>query len=120
MLTLGQSQMTQWYNWTTFDIIGDLVFGEPFGCLQDTCYHPWVSMILGSVKQTMFLVQIRRNWPALDLFIRQHLLPYIAPNRAKHYAFLCEKIAKRKAVTEDRPDFMRPMLGKDGEGKDVS
>ncbi|KAJ5556972.1 hypothetical protein N7494_000887 [Penicillium frequentans] len=29
-----------WYNFTTFDIIGDLAFGEPFNCLQDSSYHP--------------------------------------------------------------------------------
>lgn len=27
--------MTQWYNWFTFDVIGDLAFGEPFGCLKN-------------------------------------------------------------------------------------
>ena len=26
--------MTQWYNYFTFDIIGELAFGEPFGCLE--------------------------------------------------------------------------------------
>ena len=25
--------MTRWYNFTTFDLIGDLAFGESFGCL---------------------------------------------------------------------------------------
>ncbi len=26
--------MTKWYNYITFDIIGELAFGEPFGCLE--------------------------------------------------------------------------------------
>jgi cytochrome P450 len=26
--------MVNWLNFTTFDIIGDLAFGEPFGCLD--------------------------------------------------------------------------------------
>ena len=26
--------VVNWYNFTTFDIIGDLAFGEPFGCLD--------------------------------------------------------------------------------------
>ena len=26
--------MTHWYNYLTFDIIGELAFGEPFGCLE--------------------------------------------------------------------------------------
>jgi hypothetical protein len=28
-----------WYNFTTFDIIGDLTFGEPFGCLENSKMH---------------------------------------------------------------------------------
>ena len=27
--------MCDWFNFTTFDIIGDMAFGEPFGCLRD-------------------------------------------------------------------------------------
>ncbi|KAI7785175.1 cytochrome P450 [Diaporthe eres] len=30
----------RWFNFTTFDVIGDLAFGEPFGCLEDGTYHP--------------------------------------------------------------------------------
>lgn len=111
--------MTKWYNWTTFDIIGDLAFGEPFGCLQDASYHPWVSLVFSSIKQTMLLIQIRRSWPALDRFIRQHLMRYFAGSRAQHFELTCSKVAKRMAG-EDRPDFMRPMLAQDLEGKSVS
>ncbi|KAH8647387.1 putative cytochrome P450 [Xylariales sp. PMI_506] len=39
-----------WYNWTTFDIVGDLVFGSPFNCLQNMDYHPWIARILEGVK----------------------------------------------------------------------
>lgn len=28
-------EMVKWYNFTTFDIIGDLAFGDPFGSLDD-------------------------------------------------------------------------------------
>lgn len=40
----------EWYNWTTFDITGDLIFGEPFNCLQGSAYHPWVEFIFRSVR----------------------------------------------------------------------
>ncbi|KAK6193011.1 hypothetical protein LQW54_012895 [Pestalotiopsis sp. IQ-011] len=39
-----------WYNWTTFDVVGDLVFGQSFGCLEHVDYHPWVSFIFKSVR----------------------------------------------------------------------
>lgn len=28
-------EMDEWYNWLTFDILGDLAFGEPFGAVAD-------------------------------------------------------------------------------------
>lgn len=31
--------MCNWFNFTTFDIIGDMAFGEPFGCLRDGKIH---------------------------------------------------------------------------------
>ena len=31
-------------NFTTFDVMGDLTFGEPLGMLDDDSYHPWVRM----------------------------------------------------------------------------
>lgn len=31
--------MVHWFDCTTFDIIGDLTFGESFNCLQDAKLH---------------------------------------------------------------------------------
>ena len=38
----GPVDMVRWYNFTTFDVLGDLAFGESFGCLRSGGYHPWV------------------------------------------------------------------------------
>ena len=35
--------MVNWLNFTTFDIIGDLAFGEPFGCLELACFSLFYS-----------------------------------------------------------------------------
>ncbi len=36
----GKADLSNWFNWMTFDIIGDLAFGEPFDCLKDATYQP--------------------------------------------------------------------------------
>jgi cytochrome P450 len=41
------ANMVSWFNFCTFDIIGDLSFGEPFGCLNDG---------------TSSLTQCRKRW----------------------------------------------------------
>ncbi|GAM37655.1 cytochrome P450 monooxygenase [Talaromyces pinophilus] len=38
--------ISDWFNFTTFDIIGDLVFSKPFGCLARSDYHEWVKSTL--------------------------------------------------------------------------
>ncbi|KAI1418230.1 putative cytochrome P450 [Hypoxylon sp. FL1857] len=45
-----------WYNWTTFDIVGDLVFGQSFRCLENINYHPWIEFIFRSVRYGAVMV----------------------------------------------------------------
>lgn len=41
---------SNWFNCTTFDITGDLIFGMPFGALEGNGTHSWLEYILGSLK----------------------------------------------------------------------
>ncbi|KAK0646814.1 isotrichodermin C-15 hydroxylase [Cercophora newfieldiana] len=50
--------IVNWYNWIAFDIVGDLVFAEPFGCLEKQEYHPFVKIIVGSIKGGTVLVAL--------------------------------------------------------------
>ncbi|KAF8846966.1 cytochrome P450 3A17 [Acephala macrosclerotiorum] len=50
-VAMGEAfDIVKWYNYTTFDIIGDLAFGDPFHCLETSTMHPWVSMIFSFIK----------------------------------------------------------------------
>lgn len=42
--------MADWYNFATFDIIGDLLFGESLGLLDNSEYIPWVTSISDFLK----------------------------------------------------------------------
>lgn len=42
--------IVDWANWYTFDLVGELALGEPFGCLEETRDHPWVVLIFNSFK----------------------------------------------------------------------
>ena len=48
----------EWYIWTTFDLIGDLSFGEPFNCLEIASFTEWVSLVFNAFK-TFAFVNIR-------------------------------------------------------------
>ncbi|KAK7221363.1 hypothetical protein V2G26_009366 [Clonostachys chloroleuca] len=82
-----------WYNYTTFDIIGDLAFGEPFGSLGNSAAHAWVEMIFALVKINAFAAAVRRKADMLTEMART-------------------KVEKRLRLNTNRPDFIRNMLSK--------
>ncbi|KAJ5919048.1 hypothetical protein N7466_009991 [Penicillium verhagenii] len=101
--------IVSWYNFTTFDVIGDLAFGEPFNCLENSDYHPWVSMIFAGVKAGALIGLIRRV-PYLE-----HLKKYLAPRKllaAKmdHEKLTMEKVQVRMGKSNERPDFFANIL----------
>ena len=61
--------------WTTFDVIGKLAFGQDFGCLRTQETHPWIALIFGNLVSIVSIANIRR----LGL---EWVLPYITPPKA--------------------------------------
>ena len=53
-----QVDLFEWYIWTTFDLIGDLSFGEPFNCLELARFTEWVDLVFNAFK-TFAFVNIR-------------------------------------------------------------
>ena len=47
--------IASWYNYTTFDLIGHLAFGEPFNCLETSNYHPRIRMIFANLKTGSYM-----------------------------------------------------------------
>lgn len=106
----SSQDLQAWYNFTTFDIIGDLSFGVAggFGCLEDSNYHPWVHLMTKTLRQSA-LVQ---SLPALglgQLLIWANQLQLLAEN--EHMAIVHEKVAQRMQSGE-RPDFLEGLLRK--------
>ncbi|KAH8422877.1 cytochrome P450 [Aspergillus melleus] len=111
--------LVKWYNLTTFDIIGDLAFGEPFGGLENSQYHHWVTTIFESVK----LIPFVKTGDAYPVFFK--LLSLLVPKklldaRKQQHAHTRTTVQKRlqNSSAYNRDDFMDSMLrhrgGKDG------
>lgn len=102
--------IVQWYNFTTFDLIGDLAFGEPFGCLERGVYHPWVAAIFQNVKLAVFTEPIQR-YPALKALVSLFIPPKLARSREEHWA-LSEQTVKRRLASGNvsREDFTSYIL----------
>jgi len=52
--------IVDWFNYMTFDIIGELVFGESFGAVAKGASHPWVSVILDNMHASIYIDLMRR------------------------------------------------------------
>ena len=106
--------MTKWYNWTTFDIIADLVFGEPFGSLQDLATHKYIDLLFCSLK--MFrLSYIMHYWP-ITKYLRNLVVDQsVVRGRLEYYKWVTAQTHKRIDRETQRPDFMTEILKHNGE-----
>ena len=52
--------MIEWFNFLTFDIIGELVFGEGFGALERGTSSFWIAVILDNMASGLIIDLIRR------------------------------------------------------------
>ena len=101
----GIVDMVRWYNFTTFDVIADLTFGESFHCLRDKDYHPWVSMAFQTIKSYGF-ISMKRYFPILAQIVKL-LEPRAALKyRREFFRFVDSKVAWRMSMETTRPDFM--------------
>ncbi|KAI3587206.1 cytochrome P450 [Fusarium oxysporum f. sp. albedinis] len=104
--------MVTWYNWTTFDIIGDLTFGEPFGCLEGSYYHPWVKFVFDRVKGAAIMTVLRR-FPLGTTLLKAFMPKRLLKNFHAHLDLTKEKVAKRMQMGSQRSDFMDAMMKAD-------
>ncbi|KAJ5342279.1 hypothetical protein N7541_011403 [Penicillium brevicompactum] len=103
------TDMRAWYNYTTFDLIGDLAFGESFGCLATSEYHEWVQFVL-SYFHLSTLLQVAHRFRPLDR-LSVALLPASAMERkVKHDDMTLKKVRHRLDSKTERRDFVSQML----------
>ena len=95
--------MVQWLNVTTFDIIGDLSLGESFDCLEESRYHPLLSVLFVSLR-----------FFGLAGYAKTLLPKHLQQKRKNHINMANERIRRRRAkgasVDGQRNDFMTFIL----------
>ncbi|CAG8977557.1 hypothetical protein HYALB_00012996, partial [Hymenoscyphus albidus] len=112
--------IVSWYNFTTFDIVGDLGFGEPFNCLQDSQYHIWVSTIFTHFKNT-FMLGALGCYPLLSKVLRALIPSSVRKPALRNRAMSQEKVHRRLNLEKERNDFMTPVIrGEDSKSMSLS
>lgn len=108
-------ELSKWYNWTTFDIVADLTFGEPFGCLRDLRSHEYINGVFNSLK-SFRLAYIMYWYPWIKRL--RNLLPADTASLAKRaqlYGWVKERTVERMNTDTERPDFMTEVLKHNGD-----
>ncbi|KAL5044872.1 hypothetical protein BDW71DRAFT_209001 [Aspergillus fruticulosus] len=105
--------LVEWFNMTTFDIIGDLTFGEPFGCLQTGTLHPWVRGIFNGLKAITY-VTAAQHIPLIGPYMQPLLGLAMTSDafkaRQAHFGYCHDKVTRRLNNASHRPDFMEGIL----------
>ncbi|KAB8235872.1 cytochrome P450 [Aspergillus alliaceus] len=103
----------QWYHFAAFDIIGDLTFGESFGCLQNSDMHPFVSLSVDNLRadalMRFFLFYKRAFSPLISLISKSKIIQ----RRFQFMQQVEEKTRKRLDMgvqPDGRKDFMTYFL----------
>jgi cytochrome P450 len=115
----GKLDISNWFRWLSFDIAGDLSFGESFECLQNQQLHSWANMITGFLKADVCLGACNR------FYAFQRILPYLIPKQTRlmmddHWAATVEKVSRRLKLGARRPDFISPIIKYNEEGKGLT
>jgi hypothetical protein len=104
--------MNKGYESMTFDIIGDLAFGEPFGALETDTPHPWIESLLGSLTKGA-LNETSKRFPvvakiAMVLFHKRIAKLFEAAALNAEYAI--KAVEKRVQQETNRKDFYSRIL----------
>jgi cytochrome P450 len=105
--------MTPWFNYTTFDIFGELGFGESFNCLEHSRYHPWIALVFNSVKAASFVIATR-FYPLLESLLMRCIPPSLRKTQVDHYQQIVDKVQRRLGWELQQPDIMSHLVDKNG------
>lgn len=110
------TDMVKWYNLTTFDLIGDLAFGEPFGGLDSSEYHHWVSTIFLAIK-IIPVFRLKDRYPLVAKVLFSVLPRRLLQARQQQREHTRLTVWKRLngQLAHNRDDFMDSMLRQRGE-----
>ena len=112
----GKVNLVDWFNWTVFDVVGDLAFGEPFNCLQEPTFRPWIAMMNPAVfRGIVRTIVVPGKFPPLLRFLRAlaataNLDKRGSQIREEHQKRAIEKVERRLASGRERPDIIGYIL----------
>lgn len=101
--------IVSWYNFTTFDIIGDLGLGQSFDCLKESALHPWVALIFNHFKVSSLLASVR-HYPLASWLLMKCVPQKMRKMQKEHFQLAADRVDARMSLETERADFMTNVL----------
>ena len=104
--------IVRWFNMLTFDIIGDLAFGETFRGVETGVTHPWVSRITGAMTQGA-LADCFKRFPLvakLAMTLAPGTIQKAIADTKINERYSIDLIQRRILRITDRKDFLTRIL----------
>ncbi|KAI0532407.1 cytochrome P450 [Xylaria digitata] len=103
--------IVSWLEMVTFDALGEMAFGESFGCVEEEKHHEWIDTILSHLLEVTLVDNLRRS--AIMAKIGSWLLPGLtAAVRNKHSNDARKKVKQRLDAKTARQDFLTNLVSK--------
>ncbi|KAF2655000.1 cytochrome P450 [Lophiostoma macrostomum CBS 122681] len=106
---------SSWYTYLAFDVMGDLCFAEPFGCLDQASATEWSTSVINVFIAATWTQAIRRI-SGVGTWLEKCLIKLLVPEKAAkwrdiHLKNSREKTTRRLADSgRDHKDFMYQIL----------
>jgi cytochrome P450 len=112
-------EMSQLLNFTTFDVMAELCFGDHLNLLAKNEYSPWVRSIFESLKM-LPIASIINYYPILNALFTRFEPKSVTQQRITHCKHSEERVNRRLENGSDQPDVWNLVLAaKEGKGLTV-
>ncbi|CAJ2506368.1 Uu.00g004980.m01.CDS01 [Anthostomella pinea] len=103
--------MVKWFDMSSFDLLGEMAFGESFGCIASGKQHFWIDMILQHVQEITLVDNLRR-FELLTGFSKWLLPSLFMSIRSKHSQYSRDQVKRRLDSESPRQDFFTNLTHK--------
>lgn len=100
--------LREWFNYYTFDVIGNLGFGSDFAGLESARYHPWVKAVSQNVKEFSYLQVLM--YLGFQQVVHMIANSSLLKGKLLHEDLTKKKLEARLQQEKERPDLLDPFL----------
>lgn len=108
--------MVSLLNFTTFDVMAELTFGEPLGLLENSEYTPWVQRIFDSVWVRSVLSFVA-YYPLVNAIFKLVQPKALTDIGNAHFQHSVERVNKRLSRGSTQPDIWNLVLSANDQSK---